>query len=275
MRRMAVTFIIASVSGVIGFGQNGAAPSLDVVGIRIGMTVKEAAVALKADNPRLMLMPSTGTLEGFSQALLLSMAGREAPSGGPNGEIVRAAENIEVLFTTPPGPEVVWGVQRTYTFATKDRPDLQITLDALRKKYGPESVPPSPDPRDQSKFIVWVYDAQGKPMGPAGAQLNMMCGGLVTRHFGNGENITMTEIQSGQPVPAPCQSLTIVNASVQASRLDPANPQFVVNSLIVQIGDNSKHQGAVEGTRAVALAAAKAREGKQAEEVKRRGAPKL
>ena len=84
-------------------------------------------------------------------------------------------------------------------------------------------------------------------MGPAGAQLNMMCGGLVTRHFGNGENITMTEIQSGQPVPAPCQSLTIVNASVQASRLDPANPQFVVNSLIVQIGDNSKHQAAVGG----------------------------
>lgn len=60
-----------------------------------------------------------------------------------------------------------------------------------------------------------------------------------------------------------------------ASRLDPANPQFVVNSLIVQINAGSRHRAATDATRAVALRAAKEREGRQAEEVQQRAAPKL
>jgi len=271
---MVALFIFATVSVTLS-GQADVVPSLDVVGIRIGMTVKEAATALRADNPRLMLTPSTRGLEGFAQPLLMSIAGQEGPVSGPNNTVERGGENIELLFTTPPNPEVVWGIKRTYFFATKERPDLQITLDAMRKKYGPETIAPSPDPRDQTKFMAWVYDAQGKPMGPNGAQLNTMCAGLVTSRFGNGGITTEQEILTGQAGPAPCQSISIVNASIQSARLDPANPQFVVFSLIVQITDARRHRAATDATRAVALAATKARESKEAEEVKRRGAPKL
>lgn len=274
MHRMAITLMVAGLTGAVLSGQGAGTPSLDVVGIRLGMTTKEAAAALRADNPRLMLAPTTQPLEGFAQPLLLSIIGNEGATTGPTGEVARAAENIELLFTTPPSPETVWAVKRVYSFATKERPDLQATIDALRKKYGPESIAPSPDVRDQSKFMAWVYDAQGKSMGPGGAQLNMTCAGLVSSHFG-GDGNTMNEIQSGQPGPAPCQSVIIVNANILATRLDPGNPQFVVYSLIVQITDGARHRASVDATRAVAVAATKARQQREADEVKKRAAPKL
>ena len=173
------------------------------------MTTKEAAAALRADNPRLMLAPTTQPLEGFAQPLLLSIIGNEGATTGPNGEVARAAENIELLFTTPPSPETVWAVKRVYSFATKERPDLQATIDALRKKYGPESIAPK-SRRERSKQVHGVgVRRAGQVDGP------------------------------GQPGPAPCQSVIIVNANILATRLDPGNPQFVVYSLIVQITDGA------------------------------------
>ena len=275
MRRMVGTFIIAGLLAIGLHAQSGTAPSLDIVGIKLGMTTREAAAALRADNPRLMLRPTTTTLEGFAQPLLFSIVGQEAITSGSDSTITRAGEDVELLFTTPPSPEVVWGVKRIYTFATREMPDLQITLDALRKKYGPETVPASPDARDMTKNMVWVYDAQGKPMGPSGAPLNLLCAPRFMAHFGNGDVTTLNEIQNGQLGPAQCQSIILINANVQGSRLDQSNPQLVVRSLIVNINDGSRHRASTEATRAVAIAASKARENKQNEEIKGRAAPKL
>jgi hypothetical protein len=274
MRRMAAALMVVGVFAVGIYGQTGAAPSLDIVGIKLGMTTREAAAALRADNPRLMLTPTTRTLEGFSQPLLFSILGQEPITVGPEGGIVRAGEDIVILFTTPPSAEVVWGVKRQYTFAAKDQPDMQVTLDALRKKYGPETVPPSPGSQDMTKNMVWVYDAQGKPMGPSGAPLNMLCAPRLMAHFGSADP-AMNEIQSGQPGPAQCHSIITVNANIQGSRIDQANPQLVVRFLLVQMTDGSRHRASIDATRAVALAASKARENKDNDEIKKRAAPKL
>jgi len=278
MRRMAVTLIVASVSGIALYGQSAGAPSLDVVGIRVGMTVKEAAAALKADNPRLMLSPGTHTLEGFAQPLLFSIIGNEDATTGPNGTMTRANETITLLFTTPPSPEVVWGVKRVYNFLPKEQPEMQNMLEALRMKYGPESRPASPDPRDLSKYVAWVYDAQGKPMGPSGAPLNMTCAPDATAHFGSGDDPTLNEIQSGRPSgPPQCQAITIVNANVLGSQVDPSkvNSTLVVRSLIVQITDGARHRASVDATRAVAVGATKSREDKENEVIKKRPTPKI
>jgi hypothetical protein len=275
MGRIVGTFAVAGLLAIGLNAQSGTAPTLDIVGIKLGMTTREAAAALRADNPRLMLRPTTRTLEGFAQPLLFSIVGQETTTSGPDSTITRAGEDVELLFTTPPGPEVVWGVKRIYTFATKEMPDLQITLDALRKKYGQETVPASPDGRDMTKNMVWVYDAEGKPMGPGGAPLNVLCAPRFMAHFGNGDVQTMNEIQSGQLGPAQCQSIILINANVQGSRLDQSNPQLVVRSLIVNISDGSRHRASTEATRATALAASKARENKDTEEIKSRAAPKL
>src|SRR5262245_47495529 len=133
MRRLAVLLIVATVSVIALNAQGQVSPSLDIVGIRIGMTVKEAATALKAANPRLMLAPGTHALEGFPQPLLFSMIGIQDATTGPDGTMTRPSEIITLLFTTPPSPEVVWGVKRVYSFLPKEKPDLETTLNALRK----------------------------------------------------------------------------------------------------------------------------------------------
>jgi hypothetical protein len=248
--------------------------SLDVVGIKPGMTVREAMLALKADNPRLTIAPSTRQYEGFAEPLMPSVTGSEPATPGPNSVIQRAGENVEILFTMLPNQEVVWGVKRTYFFATAERPSLQNTLDALHKKYGPESMPPDPDPRNNTKAITWVYDGQGRPLGPRGAQLYRTCGSF-SNHFGNGDLAAVNDIQTGgQPPAADCKSLIYVDASVQAS-IDPASSQFVVNTLTVILADGGRYRTAIDAMRTVILNAAKSREKKETDDVNKRGAPKL
>lgn len=248
--------------------------SLDVVGIKLGMTVKDAMLALKADNPRMTLAPATLEFEAFTEPLLFSVAGTEAPTPGPNSLPSRAGENVEILFTVPPNQEVVWAVRRTYFFAGAERPSLQNTLDALHRKYGPETMPADPDPRNPTKGIIWVYDGQGKPMGPAGQQIYKTCG-TFGNHFGSGGLAARNDIQTGgQPGPPECKSYIVLAASVQAG-LDPASSQYVVNNMGAVLADGGRYRTAIEATRGVILNAAKAREKKQADEVNKRAAPKL
>lgn len=248
-------------------------PAFDVVGIKLGMTVADAMRALKADNPRMTLTPNTHELEGFSSPLMLSVVASEPVTPGPNATAARGGEALEILFTLPPGTEVVWGVQRKYHFATSERPSMEATVGALLKKYGPASIPPSADARDRTKNIMWVYDAQGKPLGPAGARLVVSCAALMS-HF-NGDTASMNEIESGQMGPKECQSIIVINANIQGSPATQGSSELVVNDLIVQMLDSARHVAAAEATRAVALNAAKARDRKATEEVQKRGAPKL
>jgi len=253
--------------------QSAAGTDPDVVGIRSGMTVKDAMLALKADNPRLKLSPSTRQFEGFTGELLLSVFGEEAATPGPNSMPLRAGEKVEILFTIPPNQELVWGVMRVYNFAGAERPSLQNTLEALHRKYGPETMPADPDPRNSTKSIIWVY-TQGKPMGPAGQQIYKTCG-TFGNHFGNGGLAAVNDIATGgQPWPAECKSYTVLAASVQAG-IDPASSQYVVNNMSAVLADGGRYRTAINATRAVVLNAVKAREKKQTDEVNKRGVPKL
>ena len=57
-----------------------APPNLDVVGIKLGMPVKDALAALKADNLGLTLVQQTLQLEGFDQPLLTSVMAQRLAS---------------------------------------------------------------------------------------------------------------------------------------------------------------------------------------------------
>lgn len=254
--------------------ESAAGISLDVVGIKPGMTVRDAMLALKADNPRMTLAPSTREFEGFTGPLLFSVFGEEAATPGPNSLPLRAGENVEILFTLPPNQEVVWAVRRVYNFAGAERPSLQNLLEALHRKYGPETVPADPDPRNNTKGIVWVYDGQGRPLGPSGQQIYRTCG-TFGNYFGNGGLAAVNDIQSaGRPVPPECKAYIVVNASVQAG-IDPASSQYVVSNMGAVLADGGRYRTAIDATRGVIVNAAKAREKKQTDEVNKRGTPKL
>lgn len=243
----------------------------DVVGIKSGMTVKDAMQALKADNPRMKLSPSTLRLEGFSDDLMSYVVGAEPQTPGPppGYTIARAGEKVTIAFTLPPNQESVWGVERVYNFATAERPALQVTLDALTKKYGPETTRLNAGPN--SNHITWVYNAQGKPMGPGGAQLNKACTFPVLAAItGNPAN----DINNGTRWPADCNSVTIVSADISAGQ-DPASSQYVVVTMTVSVADAARYHAAMEATRAVVLKATKSREKTETDQVNQRKAPKL
>jgi hypothetical protein len=242
------------------------------------MTVSDAMRALKAFNPNLLLSPKTFRIEGFPDDLIMSVEGLQNSANAPDGSISRGSENIEILLTQPPNTEVVWGVKRTYTFATKERPSLVNTLQALRKKFGPETIPVSTDPRSPGGGMSWVYDAQGKPMGASGAEVQKTCSGMQP-HFG-GDAGSRNELISGRQLePAQCQSIIMVFANVNAAVNEPIvngnSTDYAVWSMTVELIDMPKHRPALEATKAVVLGAAKARQNKEAKELNKRAVPKL
>jgi hypothetical protein len=273
--KLCLVLFAACLSAMAGFAQTGGSPSLDVVGIKPGMTVSDAMRALKAYNPNLNLRPMTFGIEGFPGDLLLEAEGVQAGVNAADGTLARGAETIEILFTQPPTTEVVWGVKRVYNFTPKEKPSLESALQALRRKYGPETIPASTDPRSPGGYMAWVYDAQGKPMGASGAELHKACNGVAQTHFG-GDSATRNELLTGrQAEPAQCQSIIIVNANVNANRVNGNSSQYEVWNMSVEMTDTPRHRVALDATKAVVLGASKARQNKEAEEVKKRAAPKL
>jgi hypothetical protein len=87
--------------------------------------------------------------------------------------------------------------------------------------------------------------------------------------------VSFNFIQSGAGAQPECNSIILITASVQATAITPGSSQLVVYNLIVQMTDGRIYGKAIEATRAYALRAAKAAESKEADEVNKRGAPKL
>jgi hypothetical protein len=127
---------------------------VDIVGIKLGMTPKEAVAAVKAHNPNLKIETLTARLEH---------------SSGTSGNFVRVpmtvkaytanvrqdlgpVEWIAMQFTLPPGPPLLAKVQR-YTGFVGSQPVMASNLvESLRKKYG----------QANSQGNMWVYDSNGK-----------------------------------------------------------------------------------------------------------------
>ena len=198
--------------------------NLDVVGIKIGMTIKDAMLALKADNPNLTLNPTTKQLEGFTQDLMPDVYAVGTLTTGKD------YETVELLFTMAPSKELLWGVKRLYTYADQNKPTADNTIAALRKKYGPENVPYVPDPRQQLKVLGWVYDAQGKLMAAEPARrLYGVCFAAAGNYFGNGDAATFNEIQTGRLTgQAECNSIIMAAAMITTAPLAPGRPEYMV-----------------------------------------------
>lgn len=244
--------------------------NFDIVGIKLGMPAKDAMVALKADNPRLALTPASFKYEGFANPLIPVVDGSDvAPTA--NAAVRQASETVQILFTTPPGPEVVWAMGRRYSFPTAERPSMQAILEALRKKYGPETVPPGPPNTSQS--LVWIYDPQGRAAGSRGPQLNTICASTLLTYTGDAAMAINADIHAPRAWPPECTSIIVIKADVLGAQIAPN--QFAASSMEVHMYDGGRYRAALEATRGVILNAVRAREQKQADEVNKRSAPKL
>ena len=242
---------------LMGFAWNARAQqaaNLDVVGIKIGMPAKQAMLALKAYNPSFVLNPVTTPLEGFAQPLTTSVSGNQLRTATKGGE------DIILLLTVTPGQESVWGIRRSYTYAASERPSMANTVEALRNKYGPESLQPSAD------SLFWVFDGQGKLLtGEPAKRIVNLCAAVADSRFN--PNDAASELVANRGRPPECDSTVMAQATLMGGQS--------VNQLIVQITHGPMQKTSVDAARASALSAAKAREAKQAGEIEKRGAPKL
>ena len=122
--------------------------SLDIVGVKLGMSLKVAQDAVKAHNSGVTLTPKITfefeALPGTVMTPVYSGHGKTANGG---------SETLGVLLTSAPNEAIVYGVWRDVWFGAKEtRPTIDYIMNGLRKKYGQESV------REENTLLIWLYD---------------------------------------------------------------------------------------------------------------------
>ena len=276
IRESAVLFPL-SVLFLTGFAaaQSPGPANLDIIGIKLGTPMSDAMQALKADNPKMKVTSRTFQSAVFSKPFTLEVDGQDLPAT-TNDEVTHATETVQLVFTTPPSEPGVWAMNRRIDFATSQRPALQTTVDALRKKYGPETIPPR-DP-NFAQTLTWVFDPQGKLITTGGAQMSVACQnvlGMFLAGMGAGaqaENIAIATAGNVQ-WPQACTSIIVLEADLQLEQVAPG--QNAVKTLTVTLEDGGRYMRALAATKAAVAAAAKAQQDKQTNQMNQVGAPKL
>jgi hypothetical protein len=245
-------------------------PSLDVIGIKLGASMSDALQALKADNPNLKVTPTSFKYVGFNDPLTLEVDGKDIPAS-MNDQVTHATESVQLMFTTPPGQPEAWLIYRDYQFPTSQKPSSQTVMDALRKKYGPETIPPGSPVGEQT--LIWVFDPQGKLISAGGQQLNTMCESVLG---GAGDAIAENSAIVSPDIPQwpqQCSSIIVLSAQIHLVQIAPG--QFATPQLTVKLEDGGRYRKALAATRATIAAAVKAQQDQKTKQMNQVGAPKL
>jgi hypothetical protein len=149
----AVCCIVAMGSATLGAQVAFGAPSEggpDVLGIRLGMPLREAFTILQTANPNKRLETDAQNFPSISKPVLDMFGLGFAPAN--------SVENIQVYVTPPPDHQVVYRVKRYLGMQKMSRGNV---VSSLREKYGQETY--------QTNYggvqMWWIYDEQGKPGG--------------------------------------------------------------------------------------------------------------
>jgi hypothetical protein len=140
---------------------------LDIVGIKLGMTPEQAFAAVKAHNGQLkidiinarMEDPDGGYSGSFTRVPQFAVAHTVGLRPNPNFPALfvgadGSSDVIVIEFTIPPSPPLVGRIVREVNFPRTQLVVASNLLDALRKKYGQESL--------TGIGTSWVFDSAGK-----------------------------------------------------------------------------------------------------------------
>jgi hypothetical protein len=208
---------------------------LDVVGIKLGMTPRQAVAAIKAHNANLKIDTLYARLEhptapGTFERIPLWISAGSLPQQNASQEI------IGLEFTTPPNPPLLAKVIRYVRFPN-GQPVVKTTLvDSLDKKYGPESGL-------YGRNRLWIFEANAKPVtrfltpeergcDPGNYSSDFPGGGDI-RSLGPGNDgtlnlsrVSMDENQISAEKRAACVPLTFAAASISSESEAPNSPSF-------------------------------------------------
>ena len=210
-----------------------AQPGPDIVGIKLGMTPAQAAAAIKAHNPALIVYTVNMRLthpgaKNFVEVPHYIVATNSPPVNGGQRKMV-GMEAIILEFTTPPNSPLLAMATRYTNFTPTLASNLMSELD---KKYG------TPYPREGPRS--WVYDSSGKPIATEMRALNLCAGDS----FGPLGRQTPDEANGGGFVQGATSGALDVNtfkyqeSSVTAPRTDCIPYSMVQTSLPTGINPN-------------------------------------
>jgi len=179
-----IVSVLNSVLLVALLTTNVAAEMPDVLGVQLGMPVRDAHAKLQAALPTHKIQVMSDTLPTIDKPVIKSF------SSAPEQQIMMGMEGdqVTVNVTLPPNKQAVWRVARQHWFANKGIPKTTL-LASLREKYGKETLtnynqnkPATDDSQIQN--LLWLFDEQGRPTPlPSKAQL-ITCMGLEDSELG-------------------------------------------------------------------------------------------
>lgn len=160
--------ILRTVAGSIlmftGMSSMAAADGLpNILGIQLGMPVREAHAKLQAELPKNKLQVGTTNLPTIEKPVIASF------SSNPQQGIMMGdgGDSVNIYVTVPPNKQSVWWVERTRFFPDKGIAKGTL-LASLREKYGKETmsnVRQNKPARDDYEIVelLWLFDEQGRP----------------------------------------------------------------------------------------------------------------
>ena len=142
---------IASVAAPIGT----ASPvNVDIVGIKLGMTLDEVKRAVQAHSPAMQISEQNGIVNNAPASAYMSWLIARIGKGAPAG----SADSIGVHFPPPPNAHRALFIERFTGFQSGQQPLYDAIKDALVKKFGPPSgVREGPSDAD----LLWTFNGAG------------------------------------------------------------------------------------------------------------------
>jgi hypothetical protein len=216
---------------------------VDVVGIKLGMPVRDAVAAIKKHNQRLQV--STPNPFRFNSLPNVTFAGNvtaQVMDGSSH-------ETIQMYVTMPPNQDVVWYVQRTIEFDRNSRPSESNVLASLRQKYGPEHGRMDPINTQPLSQLYWMFDANGKPVPEQQAKQ------IVSRCMLTNSQSDVAELRQSSPKTwidnnVNCGEVTMVTANGNLTVPGSGTPGSVLR-LLVTAYNGLLHRSAFEASHAM------------------------
>jgi hypothetical protein len=248
---------------------------LDVVGIKLGTSPKDALAAVKAHNAALALESKTKleyeALPGVAMMPVL------ASTQNAKTSMAGGIEYMGLLVTYPPNEAFVYGVWRDVSFGRPEsRPTVDYIVNGLKKKYGPESA-------REDALLIWLFDAQRQQvMGARALEIWKKC----ANHWMTGAEYDMgnigRQITRGYYVVndgrdyhnGACHSHSLVQASYLAGQDFGSSQPLVMNVKIRATNHQLEASGVTAANVWLTREATKLAE-KRKEEASKRAAPKF
>jgi hypothetical protein len=255
----------------------------DVLGIRLGMSGKEAAAILHSRG--LQLAPETVKYDFLAAPLTYGVMGLNQIMVR-NNAIRENSEKVYIMLTMPPNQQVVSKVSRVLMFSKDTAPTADGLVADLTKKYGTPSYDSHPPNLYAAGYreLYWVDDANGvrqrnevMPNGGYSDRINN-CRSITSfapsaTSYPNDYAIEAAPVRvkmrlekgfdEDHTVQARCADLTLIYARLIYGYPIGVSAPDVVGGLVVVVGSAPMDRVATEASHNYLMQAAQARDNRQ------------